>query len=759
MMTAEEYLEQGKNYLEACEYARAVESCKKAIELDPDPVEAYYNLGIVYHRLGEHARAIESYNKALEFKDYADAYYYKVEHDKSIELYRNAIELKDYADVYNNLGNVYDDMGEYAKAIESYGKAIELNPYYANAYYNRGNSYVNMAKYTRAIKSYKRALELKPDYADAYFNLGVTYNSLGKYAKAVESYNKAIELKPDYADAYFKRGRCYGFLGKYAKAIESYGKGIELKPDDARAYFNRGGICYHLYANNIFLEECEVDVTQIMADWNTYIYLSRNTGKLEDVNKLINFFKPYPQTILAIRDYADVDADRLIFNAFEEARRSVADFEALMQLYENGIPNKRTVLSIKAILYYHLGGAVPSYIIFDELLDDGENVLSPQEYYYYALAAIDIGRDVESILLDAVSEIEKMTDLSAEDYYYLAHLYLLQENAERAVENFELSGDFVFSTIMLAYLSDEDDPYIERVRNIKPAKNVRFPIEIDYSKNNLSQFLQFFHLKECLPAIASFDENVSQALMISEYDKPLWEVFKLPDERARETLKNKLRPILAENILKKMEDELSSDSEKIEQERRERFISEAEYRFNNYSRELQEELDFVAKGRETGKSYEVQLGLAIHGFKVKSPRFYMLLIQYAFCKEWIDLRNVSTLYFYLIYMAKKKKYFGFNPSDLYDGINKIVDPFIGISSFLDPLLPFKLGFIISRTAFETVKNIYATEPYKDWKSPDIYVNFKESLQKYILADKDALTPSDFERKYMCFNLFDMEVTL
>ena len=47
-------------------YQEAIEHFDKAIELDPNYVDAWYNKGVVLDNLGEHEEAIECYDKALE---------------------------------------------------------------------------------------------------------------------------------------------------------------------------------------------------------------------------------------------------------------------------------------------------------------------------------------------------------------------------------------------------------------------------------------------------------------------------------------------------------------------------------------------------------------------------------------------------------------------------------------------------------------------------------------------------------------------
>jgi len=51
------------------EYEEAIVELSKAIELDPEYADAYYNRGLAYNRSGEVAKAISDYEKCIELSD------------------------------------------------------------------------------------------------------------------------------------------------------------------------------------------------------------------------------------------------------------------------------------------------------------------------------------------------------------------------------------------------------------------------------------------------------------------------------------------------------------------------------------------------------------------------------------------------------------------------------------------------------------------------------------------------------------------
>ena len=103
--------------------------------------------GVFNAASGEFAAAIDAYNKALSINpNYTDAYY--------------------------NLGNVLQDQGKLNQAIEAFNEALSIKPDYAEIYYNTAIVKQNLGHPEKAIKACNKALALKPNYADVYNIMG-----------------------------------------------------------------------------------------------------------------------------------------------------------------------------------------------------------------------------------------------------------------------------------------------------------------------------------------------------------------------------------------------------------------------------------------------------------------------------------------------------------------------------------------------------------------------------------------------------------
>jgi tetratricopeptide (TPR) repeat protein len=144
------------------------------------------------------------------------------------------------AEAYNNRGKAYHGLCDYRKAMDNYTKAIELRPEYAEAYSNRGFAYGNLEEYKKSIDDCNKAIKLSPDYAEAYNNRGFAYFNLVQYQNAMDDFNKAIMLSPQYADPYCGRGAVYCSSRDFQKAVDDCSRAITLNPQHALAYFTRG---------------------------------------------------------------------------------------------------------------------------------------------------------------------------------------------------------------------------------------------------------------------------------------------------------------------------------------------------------------------------------------------------------------------------------------------------------------------------------------------------------------------------------------
>lgn len=195
----------GLEEFENGDYDKAIEYFTKAIGLDPEKVDAYYNRGVCYTE-GER---FHHYDKLPE-QSYIEA------------------GLEDEEEAFQN-------------AMADFNKALELDPNYALAHFGKGNAYYLYVdsytdRATKVIPEYEKALEHKDwifnkvgveGVAAVYTNLGRTYFAMCEMDKAYENYKKALDLAPIDTALEHQAPVCVE-LGKYDEAYELATKYIDM---------------------------------------------------------------------------------------------------------------------------------------------------------------------------------------------------------------------------------------------------------------------------------------------------------------------------------------------------------------------------------------------------------------------------------------------------------------------------------------------------------------------------------------------------
>ncbi len=205
--------------------------------------------GAAYANLGNDTKAISDFNKAIEINpEYVDAYSFRAisygalgSQNQAISDYDKVLEVNpEDAATYNNRGVAYAKLGNNSRAISDYDRAIEIAPGNAEFYNDRGIAQEAIGNPGKAISDYDRAIAIDPRNARAYNNRGLAHRSLGNDRHAIADFDRAIEIDPKYPDAYNNRGVAYAKLGNNTQAISDFNEAIEIDPRDASAFYNRG---------------------------------------------------------------------------------------------------------------------------------------------------------------------------------------------------------------------------------------------------------------------------------------------------------------------------------------------------------------------------------------------------------------------------------------------------------------------------------------------------------------------------------------
>lgn len=203
------HLQYGINLYRQGRFDAAIENYTKAIEFDPQYVEAYWRRAITHRARGDHAAAIADFTKAIE----ADP-----EHAQQSYYERGVSQL---------------DNRNYDAAIADFTKAIELDHYYAEAYYNRGLAHYQKKNYNAAMADYDRAVDFIPHLIEAFVARARLKLEQGNLTGSLADFDEAIRADPTNAISYENRIEALKTQGKLEAAEDFYRTALRGSPDDA----------------------------------------------------------------------------------------------------------------------------------------------------------------------------------------------------------------------------------------------------------------------------------------------------------------------------------------------------------------------------------------------------------------------------------------------------------------------------------------------------------------------------------------------
>lgn len=255
---AQKHYDAGKALYNKKSYTAAVDEYTKAITLDPQKVDYYYDRGWAYYmQLQRKKEALADFSKVVELDPKASLHHWcrgNAHHAlghfaQAVADYTKAIEIDPNTslDCYASRGNAYEKLGKYREAIEDHTKSIAKDPK-AQKYLVRGQIHSKAGNHNEAIADISKAIELEPKLAGYHAARAEAHKGSGNLSSAVEDYAKAIALEPRNSGYYNQRGAVLAFsLGKYQEALPDFTKAIELDPKQsayphhrARAYFSLG---------------------------------------------------------------------------------------------------------------------------------------------------------------------------------------------------------------------------------------------------------------------------------------------------------------------------------------------------------------------------------------------------------------------------------------------------------------------------------------------------------------------------------------
>jgi tetratricopeptide (TPR) repeat protein len=223
------------------DFQTALPALKSLVELQPEMVTAWFNLGYAYSALKQNEEAIRAYQKTVELQPEL--------YEARLNLGILLLELKRPAEAlphlekaatlrpeparpHFHLARALAQTGQAEAATKQFQEAVKLEPGFALAYFELAQLDLEQKRFAEAQANFKKAMELNPKLAtQARLGLIMAAEQAGNLTEAIAQLESYLPTQPDDLEARLRLARIYQRQGNAEKALENYEKVYLTRPD------------------------------------------------------------------------------------------------------------------------------------------------------------------------------------------------------------------------------------------------------------------------------------------------------------------------------------------------------------------------------------------------------------------------------------------------------------------------------------------------------------------------------------------------
>lgn len=198
------YLKRGNLALASQDLPSAIEAFQRAVEINPELVDAHRNLALAH----------------VQSKDY----------DAALEVLREAVE-RHPADIWLrfDLGTTYLAKGLHAQAKEAFEKVVEMDDGFTQAHFNLANALIAQEAWTEAQGHLAKVLAAEPDHSRAKYLQAMSFHHTGKSLQAIAQLRRELAAAAD--DVVIRQGLVQVLIDmkRNDEARQVYAEGVDLE--------------------------------------------------------------------------------------------------------------------------------------------------------------------------------------------------------------------------------------------------------------------------------------------------------------------------------------------------------------------------------------------------------------------------------------------------------------------------------------------------------------------------------------------------
>ena len=287
------YFFKGRIYSELGRFAKADEAYNNTININPNYIGAWNNLGNNAFRQQNFSQAVKYYNKeiiknktSIPFRALGRAYVELGKTDSARICFQHSIDINNnYASAYLNLAQLEEDEGNLNKALNHASRAYALEPNNIEYQYVYSTILVQMDRGKEAIYSLREIIKEWPWHHGAHYNLARALIQSGQKIEGQQYLDKSEKIRatqakidhlentiralPDEPYSYAALAFALRKVGRFNDSMHSYKVALYLDPDN-----------YDIWNNVANLYLLQKDTIKAL---NTYNYIVDKNPALIDI--------------------------------------------------------------------------------------------------------------------------------------------------------------------------------------------------------------------------------------------------------------------------------------------------------------------------------------------------------------------------------------------------------------------------------------------------------------------------------------------
>ena len=254
------------------EYNLAIDSFRKAVQIDPRLKSAHKKLAQCLSAIGKNDEVDEAFENYLDRDKDAALVAEGAEHWRAGRITDAESTLKsalkrnvNNVDAMHFLALIYH--GENKKINDAEAllrRATEIAPDFKQALASLGRLLVDNGKWSDAIKTYEKLIEIEPTDDKAWAGLGRSLSLSGQVENAVTAYKKSLALNNTSPSVHMAYAHSLKTTGNQKEALIEYRESIKLKPALGESYWSMANLkIFEFEKHEIEAMEAQIDSSDL----------------------------------------------------------------------------------------------------------------------------------------------------------------------------------------------------------------------------------------------------------------------------------------------------------------------------------------------------------------------------------------------------------------------------------------------------------------------------------------------------------------